>query len=173
MSRSTSDLAKLALLLGADSLDVLRALGGRWYEDSGFARDLPWGRDLGMVDGDADLEVYTHQFLGRVGPSVVLRINGKSRKVLVGLATGHWDGPGALVWKAAEPTRTLDIPVGGEAGELERFLRAVGAAVDEAARVKAPTLVTCRYCGAVIAPEHALNQDTCYGCGSELHGIVY
>lgn len=130
------------------------------------------GPDPGRLDDDADLEVYAHQFLGRVGPSVVLRINGESRRVLVGMATGHWNGPGALVWKAVEPT-TLDLPVNGEAGELERFLRAVGAAVDEAARAKAPVLVTCRYCGAAIAPEHALNQDTCYGCGSELHGIVY
>jgi len=173
VSRSTSDLAKLALLLRADPLDVLRALGGPWYEDSGFARDLPWGHDPGRLDDDADLEVYAHQFVGRVGPSVVLRVNGASRRVLVGRAAGHWDGPGALVWEAADPATVLEMPVGGEAEELERFLRTTGAAVDEAARAKAPTLVTCRYCGAVIAPEHALDRDTCYGCGSELHGIVY
>lgn len=150
-------------------MDVLRALGGPWYEDSEFARDLRWRHDTGLLE-DLDLEVYTHQFVGRAGPSVVLRINGQSRRLLVGMAVGHWDGPGALVWEAAEPTHPLDMP---EAGECERFLRAVGVAVDEAARAKAPTLVTCRYCGEVIAPEHALNQDTCYGCGSGLHGIVY
>lgn len=173
MSRSKSDLAKLALLLGADPLDVLGALGGPWYEDSEFARGLRWCHDPGMLDDDADLKDYTRQFVGRVGPSVVLRINAESRRLLAGMAEGHWDGPGTLVWGATQPATTLDIPVGGEAGELERFLSTVGAAVDEAARAKAPTLVTCRYCGAMIAPEHALERDTCYGCGSEVYGIVY
>lgn len=111
MSSSKSDLAKLALLLGADPLDVLRTLGGRWYADSWFARDLPWGRDPGRLDDDADLEDYTHQFLGRFGPSVVLRINAESRRILVDKVVGHWDSPGALVWEAAEPATTLEMPV--------------------------------------------------------------
>lgn len=118
MSRSRSDLAKLALLLGADPLDVLSAFGGPWYEDSRFARDLPWGHDPGMLDDDDHLEGYTRQFVGRVGPSVVLPINGESHRLLVGKAVGRWDGPGALVWDAAEPTHTSTCPSAAKPGNL-------------------------------------------------------
>lgn len=104
---------------------------------------------------------------------MVLRIDRPGRRAIVGMAAGRWAGPARLVWEAAPPVRTLDIPVNRGPAESVRFLRQAGATVDVVALAKAPTLVTCRYCGAVIAPEQALDQVTCYGCGSDVRGIVY
>jgi ribosomal protein L32 len=56
---------------------------------------------------------------------------------------------------------------------VDRFLVELREAVDAAAAAKAPTLVVCRYCGNLVAPEHAIDVSTCHGCGSSVFGIVY
>ena len=46
-------------------------------------------------------------------------------------------------------------------------------AVDAAAQSKSPSLVICRYCGALVAPEFSLGEELCMGCGSSVFGVVY
>ena len=56
---------------------------------------------------------------------------------------------------------------------MAAFLGRLADAVDDAFAAKRPSLVICRYCGALVAPEHALDDDICHGCGTRFLGVVY
>jgi hypothetical protein len=114
-------------------------------------------------------------FVGRAGPSVAVLVGSAAApRVLVGVARGSWLDPGTLRWQVGDPSATLaPPPVGAPSADVDDFLADLRAAVDAAAEAKAALLVTCRYCGALVAPEHALGDQTCHGCGSAVFGIVY
>ncbi|HEY3409312.1 MAG TPA: hypothetical protein VGK53_14165 [Propionicimonas sp.] len=57
--------------------------------------------------------------------------------------------------------------------EQPGFLNQLKEAIDSTAEHKARTLVRCHYCGALLPPEHAFNANTCYGCASREHDIVF
>jgi hypothetical protein len=156
-----SDTTQLAQRLRLGPKELLETLGGPWQV---VRRDT----------GDEILAPGT-LFVGRAGPSVAILVSDDpSPLVEVGVARGAWINPGTLAWSLAEPVETLVTPERDAPSLLvDRFLAALGTAVDAAFAAKAPSLVTCRYCGSLVAPEHALREDTCHGCGTSVFGVVY
>ncbi len=113
-------------------------------------------------------------FVGRVGPSVGILIDDDDRLLRVGPSSGQWHGPATLRWAIAGPAEVLAVPgAGADAVEVDALLAGLGEIVDSVAAEQAHRLVTCRYCGSVVAPEHALGDELCQGCGSRVFGIVY
>lgn len=145
-------------LLGVDVQQLLREAGGPWEAIE---------QRRHCDDADPDVPRDPHRgwlFVGRGGPSVAIRVEPSTRAVTVGPAIGSWEGVASLRWRVGEP-RTVLAPA--------TFLDQLRSAVDAAAATKAPTLIVCRYCGALTAPEHALNAETCHACGSVIFGVVY
>jgi len=155
-----TDLTHLAQRLRVGPGELLDAVGGPWY----------------VVPRDESDEV-VHPgtlFVGRVGPSVGILIDDDDRLLRVGPASGQWHGPATLRWAIAGPAEVLAVPgAGADAVEVDALLAGLGEIVDSVAAEQAHRLVTCRYCGSVVAPEHALGDELCQGCGSRVFGIVY
>lgn len=156
-----SDTTQLAQRLRLGPGELLETVGGPW-------------RVVRRDGGDEILAPGT-LFVGRAGPAVAILVSDEaSPLVRVGVALGSWIDPGTLAWSVAEPSVSLRTPDrDAPAGEVDAFLADLGAAVEAAYAVKAPTLVTCRYCGSLVAPEHALRDDTCHACGTNVFGVVY
>jgi hypothetical protein len=156
-----TDATELAQRLRLGPQELLRAIGGPWW----IVERAP----------EAEAERPGTLFVGRAGPSVgVLVGEAEASTVLVGLATGRWDGPTSLVWRVVDPMTEVAAPVRGAASSaLDAFVEVLRSAVDEAAEAKSPVLVTCRYCGMLVAPEHAFGDDCCQGCAGSLFGAVY
>ena len=156
-----TDTSVLAQQLRVGPRELLETIGGPWHV---CARDAV---DERVVPGTL--------FVGRAGPSVALLVGiGAEPGVQVGLARGSWLDPATLRWRVVEPSVTLTTPpVDAPSTDVDAFLTALGAAVEAAAEAKAAHLVTCRYCGALVAPEHALGDDTCQDCGTSVFGVLY
>ena len=159
MRIDSSDTSLLAERLRVGPIEMLKALGGPWYV-----------ADRGPL---ADRDVPGTLFVGRAGPSVAVLVEGSpSTAVRVGGAVGSWPEPGSLEWAPGAHVRTITRP-GPEApvDHVDEFLAEMGAAVDEAAREMAPRLVTCRYCGMVVAAAFSVGAETCEDCGARLFGV--
>lgn len=156
-----SDTTQLSQRLRVGPRELLEAIGGPWQVVDRFA--------------EHEMERPGTLFVGRAGPSVgILVTDDVSPEVSVGMAVGEWVGPHPLLWTIAAPVMHLSTPdPGAGAADTDLLLDELREAVDAAARAKAPSLVVCRYCGALVAPEHALGEELCIGCGSSVFGVVY
>ena len=156
-----TDLTQMAQRLRVGPRELIEAIGGPWFVvRRSFEQEIALPGTL---------------FVGRAGPSVaVLLSDDEVPSVRVGRAEGEWVDPGTLVWSVTEPVVVL-ASVGREASDAEVavMLSALTHAIDHAYEAKRPQLVTCRYCGTLVAPEHAVSDDMCQGCGSRILGIVY
>jgi hypothetical protein len=161
MWRDESDATQLSQRLNVGPRELIEAIGGPWH-----------------VVGRAPEDEITRPgtlFVGRAGPSVAILVSDQPvPQVSVGVAVGRWRDPGTLEWSIGEPTGEV-CAVASHASDREvaAMLTSLGQAVDEAFATKRPSLVICRYCGNLVAPEHALGSDICHACGSLVHGIVY
>lgn len=156
-----SDTTQLSQRLRVGPRELLEAIGGPWQ----------------IVErlSEHEMERPGTLFVGRAGPSVgILVTDDTSPQVTVGMAVGEWSGVHPLLWTIAAPVVHLSTPEPGAADvDTDHMLDDLRAAVDSAALAKAPALVVCRYCGALVAPEHALGEELCMGCGSSVFGVVY
>ncbi len=91
------------------------------------------------------------------------------------MAVGEWAGVHPLLWTDRRAGRAPDDTGRRAAADADTdvLLDDLRTAVDAAALAKAPILVVCRYCGALVAPEYALGEELCMGCGSTVFGVVY
>ena len=156
-----SDATQLSQRLHVGPRELVEAIGGPWH----IARRSTEGEIL--APGTL--------FVGRAGPSVAILVDDDPvPEVTVGSAEGAWPDPGTLEW-AVGGTVVMLRAVAPQApdADVAGFLERLGAAADEAFAAKRPSLVICRYCGDLVAPEHALGDEMCHGCGSRMLGIVY
>ena len=156
-----TDTSELAQRLRVGPRELLRAIGGPWW----IVERAP----------ESEAEQPGTLFVGRAGPSVgVLLAAEGDATLLVGAATGRWDGPAALVWRLSGPLVEVAAPARDTSrAEMDAFIDVLQGAVDDAAAAKAPELVTCRYCGMLVGPEHAFGDECCQGCSSSVLGVVY
>ncbi len=156
-----SDTTQLSQRLRVGPRELLEAIGGPWQIVERFS--------------EHEMERPGTLFVGRAGPSVgILVTDDATPGVSVGMAVGEWAGAHPLLWSIAAPVVHLTTPAPGAAGaDTDLLLEDLRAAVDDAARAKAASLVVCRYCGALVAPEYALGEELCMGCGSTVFGVVY
>jgi hypothetical protein len=160
---SSESAGELADLLGIDPDTLTTVAGGPWTTVEGSHQK--WGDDAAGMDADGR----TLLFLGPTHGLVALAV--QDRSVIVGPASGHWEGPGSLVWDVGAPSVTISRPSRLE--EQPACLKRLKEAIDAAADLKARTLVRCQYCEALLPPEHAFNSNTCYGCASRELDIVF
>jgi len=165
MEKHQDALAELAALLGVDAGQLLVAAGEPWTAVEESETESDQDPEVDGTDGYAPL------FVGRVGPSVAIKVNRSAHAVVVGPCAGNWDGVVSLRWSVGEPHGVLGIP-STSPGHAD-FLDQLRAAIDLAARIKASTRVLCQYCGTLTFPEHALDSQTCHGCASTVLGVVY
>lgn len=156
-----TDATALAQRLRVGPRELVQAIGGPWVVVERFP--------------EHEMEQTGTLFVGRAGPSVSILVgDGIDPEVTVGMAVGEWQGVHALLWTLADPRRDLVVPAASApARDTDDLLADLAAAVEEAARAKAPTLVVCRYCGRLVAPEHAFDEEHCHSCASRLLGVVY
>lgn len=156
-----SDTTQLAQRLRVGPRELLEHIGGPWH----------------VVDrtSEREREQPGTLFVGRAGPSVAILVSdARSPEIRVGVAVGEWAGPASLLWSLVTPTGTLATPERGSASEeTDDLLARLRDLVDEAAQSKSGSLVVCRYCGALVAPEYALEDELCQACGTAVFGIVY
>lgn len=156
-----SDTTQLSQRLHVGPRELLEAVGGPWQVVERFA--------------EHEMERPGTLFVGRAGPSVgILVADDGSPDVSIGMAVGEWAGPHPLLWTIAPKVVRLRVPEpGAAAADTDRLLDDLRDAVDAAALAKAPSLVICRYCGALVAPEYSLGEELCMGCGASVFGVVY
>lgn len=156
-----SDATQLSQRLHVGPRELVEAIGGPWR----IVQRSP--EDEASAPGTL--------FVGRAGPSVAILVDDDPvPQVTVGIAEGRWRDPGTLEWSLGGPVvRLRAVTVHATDAEVATLLERLGGAVDDAFAAKRPSLVICRYCGALVAPEHALGDEMCHGCGSRLLGIVY
>lgn len=156
-----TDTSVLAQQLRVGPRELLESIGGPWY--------------VTLRDPAAERELPGTLFVGRAGPSVALFVDtAPCPNLHVGVASGQWIDPATLLWQVGEPSRTLTTPIASApSAEVDAFLEGLRVAVDAAADARAPQLVTCRYCGTLVAPEHALGEESCQDCGTVVFGVVY
>lgn len=155
-----TDLTQLAQRVRVGPGELLEAIGGPWFV---MRRD----------ESDEVLHPGT-LFVGRAGPSVGILVDDGDRWLRVGPSSGRWHGPAALRWAIVEPVVELAVPeAGADPAEVDDLVARLGKAVDAVAAEQSRRLVTCRYCGTMVAPEHALGEELCQACGSRVFGIVY
>jgi len=156
-----TDATQLSQRLRLGPRELITVLGGPWR----VAWRIP----------DREAESPGTLFVGRVGPSVALLVTDAVDPVVtVGRAVGEWSGPTTLQWSLDQPVLTLTTPAAGApAGEVDGFLARLGRAVDDVAEDVRGSLVLCRYCGDLVSPVHAMGDERCARCGSEIFGIVY
>ena len=156
-----SDATQLSQRLHVGPRELVEAIGGPWH----IVRRSPEG----------EISTPGTLFVGRAGPAVAILVGDDPiPEVSVGTAEGGWPDPGTLEWTMGRTLVRLQA-VAPQAPDpvVAVFLERLGDAVDDAFAAKRPSLVICRYCGALVAPEHALGDEMCHGCGSRLLGIVY
>lgn len=156
-----SDTTQLSQRLRVGPRELLESIGGPWQVVARFS--------------EHEMERPGTLFVGRAGPSVGILVTDDPRpRVSVGMAVGEWVGPASLLWTIAAPVVRLLVPEHDAAdAETDVMLDELGAAVDDAARAKHPALVVCRYCGALVAPEHASGEELCMACATSVFGVVY
>lgn len=156
-----SDTTQLAQRLRVGPRELLEHVGGPWR----------------VVDRtpEREREQPGTLFVGRAGPSVAILVSdASSPEIRVGVAVGEWEGSASLLWSLVAPTGALTTPEPGSAsGETDDLLARLRDLVDEAARAKSAALVVCRYCGALVAPEYAVDEELCQACGTAVFGIVF
>jgi hypothetical protein len=156
-----SDTTQLSQRLHVGPRELLEAIGGPWQ----VVERHP----------EHEMERPGTLFVGRAGPSVgILVTDDPSPEVSVGMAVGEWAGAHPLLWTIAPPVVHLTTPEPRAASaDTDRLLEDLRAAVDAAAQAKGPSLVVCRYCGSLVAPEFALGDELCMACGTAVFGVVY
>ena len=156
-----SDATELAQRLRVGPRELVEAIGGPWYVSRRPIEDEQ--SSPGTL------------FVGRAGPSVAILVDdGPVPDVVVGMAVGQWMDPGTLVWSLVTDGDVIHAAERDASdADVAALLAALRQAVEEAFAAKRPTLGVCRYCGGLVAPEHALGPDTCHACGSDVFGIVY
>lgn len=156
-----TDATQLSQRLHVGPRELVEAIGGPWY--------------IVQRSSEGEISAPGTLFVGRAGPAVAILVDDDPvPQVEVGTAEGRWPDPGTLEWSLSAPTvRLRAVPVHASDGEVAAMLESLGQAVDAAFAAKRPTLVVCRYCGDLVAPEHALGDEMCHGCGTRIHGIVY
>lgn len=156
-----SDTTQLSQRLRVGPRELLEAIGGPWQVAERHA--------------EHEMERPGTLFVGRAGPSVGILVSDDiSPEVTVGMAVGEWAGAHPLLWTIAAPLAHLAAPEPHAAGSAtDLLLDELREAVDVAALAKAPSLVICRYCGSLVAPEYAFGEELCMGCGSSVFGVVY
>ncbi len=156
-----SDTTQLAQRLRVGPRELLEHVGGPWH----------------VVERSSEQEVEQPGtlFVGRAGPSVAILVTDQpSPAIRVGVAVGDWQGSWPLLWSLTEPIESLRTPEPGTPSvATDELLSRLREAVDTAAAAKAPSLVVCRYCGTLVAPEHALGDELCQKCGTSVFGISY
>jgi hypothetical protein len=161
MWHDETDATQLAQRLRVGPRELVEAVGGPWF----------------VVTRDPEREIRSPGtlFVGRAGPSVAILVSDEvDPVVVVAVAEGTWPDPGTLHWEPGRVVATMTVPERtAPAAETDLLLEAMRGAVDAAYAIKAPALVTCRYCGALVAPEHAFGEEACHGCGSAVFGVVY
>jgi hypothetical protein len=155
-----SDTTQLSQRLRVGPRELLEAVGGPWQ----VVERIP----------EHEMERPGTLFVGRAGPSVgILVADETSPDVTVGMAVGEWSGAYPLLWTIAAPIVHLRTPAAGTPDiQTDSLLDDLREAVDAAAAAKAPALVVCRYCGALVGPEFALGDELCMGCGTTVFGVV-
>lgn len=156
-----TDTTQLSQRLRVGPRELLLAIGGPWH----VAERFP----------EHESEQPGTLFVGRAGPSAGILVGeGPGVEVTVGKAVGEWQGAHPLLWTVIEPLVRVQLPDRDSPGaETDRLLEDLAEAVAAAVAAKRSALVVCRYCGQLVAPEHALDEDTCHACGSGVFGIVY
>jgi hypothetical protein len=156
-----SDTTQLSQRLRLGPRELLESIGGPWQ----VSERIP----------EREMERSGTLFVGRAGPSVAILVtDDPDPDVIVGVAVGEWQGVWPLLWSVTDETGVLTTPRrDAPSAEVDGFLADLRRAVDAAASAKAPTLVVCRYCGALVAPEFAVGEEVCQGCGTSVFGIVY
>jgi hypothetical protein len=156
-----TDTTQLAQRMRVGPLELAEAIGGPWHVVS-------------RIDERESEEPGT-LLVGRAGPIVAILVSDDVDPVVtVGHAVGHWPGPGTLQWSITDALASFDTPpAGAPSADVDRLLADLGAAVDAAFDRSRSTLVICRYCGGLVAPEHATGDELCSGCASSVFGIVF
>jgi hypothetical protein len=156
-----SDATQLSQRLHLGPRELVEAIGGPWH----IVQRSPEG----------EIAAPGTLFVGRAGPSVAILVGDDPiPEIVVGTAEGNWPDPGTLEWAMGRPVvRLQSVAPQAPDADVAVFLGRLGEAVDDAFAAKRPSLVICRYCGVLVAPEHALGDEMCHGCGSRMLGIVY
>lgn len=156
-----TDATQLSQRLRLGPRELVTVLGGPWR----VAWRIP----------DREAESPGTLFVGRAGPSVAILVTDAADPVVtIGRAVGEWSGPTTLQWSLDEPHLSLTTPtVDAATPEVDEFLARLGRAVDEVAADTRASLVLCRYCGSLVAAVHAMGDERCARCGTEIFGIVY
>lgn len=170
-SASNEDDVQLARLLGFEEIEFLRVAGGPWYQAQYDGERT--GHYFGHYDAERPGGRGGLLFVGRAGPSVALlvEIGTAGKSLTAGPAKGSWQGVYSLSWRVDEPHTVLQVPF--DPMSNPEFVDRLRTAVDRAAAIRTPLLRVCRYCGTLKAPELSFDADTCYGCASAIHGVVY
>ena len=149
-----SDTTQLAQRLRVGPRELLEHIGGPWQ--------------IAERSAEQEMEQPGTLFVGRAGPSVAILVSDEpSPSIRVGVAVGDWQGSWPLLWSLTAPITSLTTPEPRTpSGDTDDLLARLREAVDTAAAAKASTLVICRYCGALVAPEHALGDELCQTCGT-------
>jgi hypothetical protein len=157
----SDDITQLAARLRVGPRELTRAIGGPWT----VARRIP----------EREMEHPGTLIVGRAGPAVALLVSDDvDPSIVVGRPVGEWPGPGTLEWSVDDVVAVLRSPPREAPSDVvDDFLAHLGEAVEEAFRAARPRLVLCRFCGCLVAPEHAFSEDCCHGCGSTVHDVVY
>jgi len=113
------------------------------------------GEGYGTLFAEADVYVW--------GTPAQLAARPTSRGLEVGMAGGSWDLPGQFV----------DDIVEGHAVSAETPRELLGALLRDLLHRRRVAFTWCRYCGKQVAPERRHSADLCYGCASNLLGVVY
>lgn len=155
-----TDLTQLSQWLRVGPRELIEAIGGPWHTTL-RAPDQEIG-EPGIL------------LVGRAGPSVALLLAEAESRVVVGRADGQWQGITSLTWALTHPAGAIDIPApDAPDADVDAFVAALGALVEDAFADARGTLVICRYCGSLMAPALCVGEELCSSCGSRIFGIVY
>jgi hypothetical protein len=153
--RDETDLTQLAQRLHVGPRELWQAIGGPWMIAARPAED--------------EQERAGTLFVGRSGALVgILVADGVDPAVEVSAVDGMWPGPGALEWVRRGAVRVAD-----GSGDPADLLVALAEAVDATFLRERHRLVLCRYCGRVVGPWYAHDEELCDACAADLRGVVF
>jgi len=137
-------------LIGISAQNVIENLGGPWN---------------GAIPSGVTASAHTQFFVGRAADSVALLFDMTEHTLTVGKAAGVWVDLGLMLWEVKEPKQTFDL----------KSLSIIEAseAADAAFTSKRRSLRICRYCGDLLGRELMFDEKCCYGCASNVFGVVY